>query len=129
MKNNIIDKFSLSRSGMKKYAEKLITQGVIIVDPSRIDIRGKLICGKNVTIDINVIFEGDVTLEDGVRIGANCIINNSFIGNNSNIKGESNDLKIGETLTIDSKSLIDPESSNNSFFCNKKCSNFSSLSL
>ena len=110
MKNNIIDKFSLSRSGMKKYAEKLITQGVIIVDPSRIDIRGKLICGKNVTIDINVIFEGDVTLEDGVRIGANCIINNSFIGNNSNIKPFSmvEDSIIGENVFIGPYGRIRP---------------------
>jgi bifunctional UDP-N-acetylglucosamine pyrophosphorylase/glucosamine-1-phosphate N-acetyltransferase len=110
MKNNIIDKFSFSRSSMKKYAEKLITQGVIIVDPSRIDIRGKLICGKNVTIDINVIFEGDVTLEDGVRIGANCIINNSFIGINSNIKPFSmvEDSIIGEKVFIGPYGRIRP---------------------
>ena len=71
---------------MKNYSEKLISKGVKIIDPERTDIRGELICGKNVTIDINVIFEGKVELCDNVAIGANCILMDSFIGQGSSIK-------------------------------------------
>jgi len=71
---------------MIERAKRLIESGVFIMDPERIDLRGKLKCGKNVVIDINVIFEGNVELGDNVRIGANCILVDSFIGNDSHIK-------------------------------------------
>jgi len=71
---------------MKKCAKKLIAEGVKIFDPGRLDIRGELICGKNVTIDINVIIEGRVELCDNVSIGANCILIDSYIGEDSSIK-------------------------------------------
>ncbi|MEM6485274.1 MAG: bifunctional UDP-N-acetylglucosamine diphosphorylase/glucosamine-1-phosphate N-acetyltransferase GlmU [Pseudomonadota bacterium] len=61
-------------------ANRLMQEGVTLVDPSRVDIRGPLTCGRDVIIDINVVFEGDVHLEDGVRIGPNCVIRNSRIG-------------------------------------------------
>ncbi|MDO4936596.1 MAG: bifunctional UDP-N-acetylglucosamine diphosphorylase/glucosamine-1-phosphate N-acetyltransferase GlmU [Sutterellaceae bacterium] len=61
-------------------AEMLTDQGVTILDPSRLDIRGKLVCGKDVTIDVGVIFEGDVTLGDGVKVGPYCVIRNAVIG-------------------------------------------------
>jgi bifunctional UDP-N-acetylglucosamine pyrophosphorylase/glucosamine-1-phosphate N-acetyltransferase len=95
---------------MKKYAEKLIAQGVKIFDSNRIDIRGNLKCGENVIIDINVIFEGEVVLGDGVKIGANCIINNSLIGNNSNIKPFSmiEDSIIGESTFVGPYGRIRP---------------------
>jgi bifunctional UDP-N-acetylglucosamine pyrophosphorylase/glucosamine-1-phosphate N-acetyltransferase len=48
-----------------KKAYKLIPAGVVVRDPQRLDIRGSLVCGKDVEIDINVVFEGDVLLEDG----------------------------------------------------------------
>lgn len=86
MKAVSVDKFLNNRISMKDSAEKMIDEGVKIIDPNRIDIRGNLKCGENVLIDINVIFEGTVILGDGVIIGANCIINNSTIGNNSTIK-------------------------------------------
>lgn len=60
-------------------AEQLLIQGVKIRDPERIDIRGELICGKNVEIDLNVIIEGQVVLGDNVHIGANCILKNALI--------------------------------------------------
>ncbi len=67
-------------------ASALMTQGVKLYDPMRIDIRGKLIAGQDVEIDINCIFEGEVTLGDNVRIGANCVIRNSSIASDSEIK-------------------------------------------
>lgn len=61
-------------------AEMLTDAGVTILDPSRLDIRGKLTCGRDVTIDVGVIFEGDVTLEDNVYVGPYCVIRNAKIG-------------------------------------------------
>lgn len=66
-------------------AECLTEQGVTILDPSRFDIRGKLTCGSDVTIDVGVIFEGDVTLEDNVYVGPYCVIRNARIGKGTRI--------------------------------------------
>jgi bifunctional UDP-N-acetylglucosamine pyrophosphorylase/glucosamine-1-phosphate N-acetyltransferase len=62
---------------------RLLEAGVTLRDPARVDIRGELICGQDVEIDINVIFEGKVELGNGVSIGANCVISNASIGDNS----------------------------------------------
>ncbi|MEM1142408.1 MAG: bifunctional UDP-N-acetylglucosamine diphosphorylase/glucosamine-1-phosphate N-acetyltransferase GlmU [Pseudomonadota bacterium] len=70
-------------------ANRLMKEGVTLVDPSRIDIRGPLTCGRDVIIDINVVFEGGVHLEDGVRIGPNCVIRNSRIGSGCEIHAMS----------------------------------------
>jgi len=56
-----------------------------LLDPARVDIRGALECGRDVIIDVNVVFEGKVTLGDGVRIGPNNVIVDSVIGNNVEI--------------------------------------------
>ena len=66
-------------------AISLIAEGVLIHDPERIDIRGSLVCGKNVEIDINVIIEGDVELGNGVSIGANCILRNCRISDKTQV--------------------------------------------
>jgi bifunctional UDP-N-acetylglucosamine pyrophosphorylase/glucosamine-1-phosphate N-acetyltransferase len=60
-------------------AQALLRDGVTLADPARIDIRGALRCGRDVFIDVNCVFEGDVQLGDGVRIGANCVIANARI--------------------------------------------------
>lgn len=61
-------------------ASELLEQGVGIVDPKRIDIRGELNCGMDVRIDVNCVFEGHVVLNEGVSIGAHCVIRNARIG-------------------------------------------------
>ena len=66
----------LERTYQENLADKLLEQGVTLSDPSRIDIRGQLNCGKDVEIDINCIFEGVVKIGDGVKIGANSILKN-----------------------------------------------------
>jgi bifunctional UDP-N-acetylglucosamine pyrophosphorylase / glucosamine-1-phosphate N-acetyltransferase len=66
--------------------QKLINQGVRIFDDERVEIRGSLVCGNNVFIDINTIFEGSVVLADNVSIGSNCIIKDSIINQDSLIK-------------------------------------------
>ncbi|HUF20153.1 MAG TPA: bifunctional UDP-N-acetylglucosamine diphosphorylase/glucosamine-1-phosphate N-acetyltransferase GlmU [Burkholderiales bacterium] len=66
-------------------AQALMRQGVSLADPARIDVRGELVCGRDVAIDINCVFEGRVALGDRVRIGANCVIRESEIGAGSEI--------------------------------------------
>ncbi|MEM7561770.1 MAG: bifunctional UDP-N-acetylglucosamine diphosphorylase/glucosamine-1-phosphate N-acetyltransferase GlmU [Pseudomonadota bacterium] len=66
-------------------AEALMLAGTKLYDPQRIDVRGNLSVGCDVEIDVNCVFEGVVTLDDHVRIGANCVIRNSHIGAGSEI--------------------------------------------
>ena len=73
------------RALQKRRAEELMDQGVTLADPSRIDIRGKLTCGKDVFIDVNAVFEGDVYLGDNVRIESNNVIKSSTIGADSTV--------------------------------------------
>ncbi|WP_427312356.1 bifunctional UDP-N-acetylglucosamine diphosphorylase/glucosamine-1-phosphate N-acetyltransferase GlmU [Cupriavidus sp. H39] len=61
-------------------ARRLLEAGVTLLDPARIDVRGQLTCGRDVTIDVGCVFEGRVHLEDGVRIGAHCVVRNSTVG-------------------------------------------------
>ena len=70
-------------------AKELMANGVTLADPSRIDIRGQVITGTDITIDVNVIFEGEVTLANNVEIGANCIIKDAMIGEGTIILANS----------------------------------------
>jgi bifunctional UDP-N-acetylglucosamine pyrophosphorylase/glucosamine-1-phosphate N-acetyltransferase len=81
--NNQAQLAEVERIYRRRLAGELMQQGVKLYDPARIDIRGKLQTGCDVEIDINCVFEGNVTLGDNVRIGANCVIRNSNIGANS----------------------------------------------
>jgi bifunctional UDP-N-acetylglucosamine pyrophosphorylase/glucosamine-1-phosphate N-acetyltransferase len=84
--NSKVQLAELERIYQRKYAHHLLEQGVSLLDPARLDIRGTLTCARDVSIDVNCIFEGNVTLEEGVIIGANCIISNSHIGAHTHIK-------------------------------------------
>lgn len=66
----------LERIHQNECAKKLLDQGVTLADMTRIDIRGRLDCGRDVEIDINCIFEGHVQLDDGVKVGAHSILRN-----------------------------------------------------
>lgn len=76
----------LERSYQMHYAQKLLEQGVKLLDPNRIDVRGELVCGQDVTIDVNCIFEGKVQLDDNVTVGANSVIRNSRIAAGTHIE-------------------------------------------
>lgn len=84
--NSKVQLAELERIHQRRLAHALLEQGVTLLDPSRIDIRGTLTCGRDVTIDIGCIFEGDVTLADGVTIGAHSVLRNARIGNGAVIK-------------------------------------------
>ena len=73
----------------KMSAEKLLDQGVTLLDKTRIDVRGKVIAGKDCTIDVNVILEGDVTLGDNVSIKSNVVLQDVSIGDNTIIESFS----------------------------------------
>ena len=66
----------LERHVQQQTAHRLLEQGVTLADPARIDVRGDLTCGRDVSIDIGCIFEGKVTLADEVAIGAHCVLQN-----------------------------------------------------
>ncbi len=64
----------------RRNAQRLLDQGVTLADPQRFDLRGNLVVGRDVFIDVGAVFEGDVTLGDRVRIGPNAVISNSSLG-------------------------------------------------
>lgn len=78
--NSKRDLAELERMYQKNRAQQLLDQGVTLRDPARFDVRGELTCGRDVVIDVNVVFEGKVTLGDGVRIGPNNMIRDTTIG-------------------------------------------------
>lgn len=71
---------ALERTFQQELATRLMIDGVTLLDPARIDIRGELVCATDVTIDVNCIFEGTVELADGARIGAHCILRDCRVG-------------------------------------------------
>jgi bifunctional UDP-N-acetylglucosamine pyrophosphorylase/glucosamine-1-phosphate N-acetyltransferase len=75
----------LERTWQLVEASRLLVQGVTLADASRIDVRGKMSCGRDVEIDVGCIFEGNVTLGDNVRVGAYSVIKNSTIAAGTNI--------------------------------------------
>ncbi len=84
--NSKVQLAELERIYQRNLAQKLLEQGVTLFDPTRIDIRGSLTCGRDVTIDVGCVFEGKVTLEDGVQIAAHCVIKDAHIAAGTVIK-------------------------------------------
>jgi bifunctional UDP-N-acetylglucosamine pyrophosphorylase/glucosamine-1-phosphate N-acetyltransferase len=78
--NSKVQLAELERRHQLNLANKLLEQGVTLMDPARIDIRGKLTCGRDVTIDVGCVFEGNVVLADGVTVGAHSVLVNATIG-------------------------------------------------
>ncbi len=84
--NSNSDLAALERRFQMNQAESLLESGVTLADPARIDVRGELSCGRDVSIDVNCIFEGKVVLGDGVRVGANCILRDVTVGAGTEVK-------------------------------------------
>jgi bifunctional UDP-N-acetylglucosamine pyrophosphorylase/glucosamine-1-phosphate N-acetyltransferase len=75
----------LERIYQHRQAEALMSQGVTLRDPARLDVRGELVCGRDVVIDVNCVFEGKVELADGVTIGPNNWLRDMRIGARSQV--------------------------------------------
>ncbi|MBX9716126.1 MAG: bifunctional UDP-N-acetylglucosamine diphosphorylase/glucosamine-1-phosphate N-acetyltransferase GlmU, partial [Burkholderiaceae bacterium] len=98
----------LERLCQRDQAEALMSAGVRLADPARLDVRGHLQCGVDVGIDVNCVFEGAVSLGHRVRVGANCVIRNAVIGDDAVIHPYTH--IDGDTLgvTVGRGSLIGP---------------------
>jgi len=104
--NDPLQLAALERVYQSRQAMALMTQGVRLADPARLDVRGTLSCGQDVEIDVNCVFEGTVSLGDGVRIGANCCIANALIAAGAvihpftHIDGEKLGVQVGEGALV-----------------------------
>jgi bifunctional UDP-N-acetylglucosamine pyrophosphorylase/glucosamine-1-phosphate N-acetyltransferase len=102
--NSKVELAAVERILQMNEAKRLLEAGVSLADPQRIDVRGTLECGRDVSIDVNCIFEGKVALGDRVRIGANCILRDVSVGPGTEIKPFS----LVEETTIGAEARIGP---------------------
>ncbi|WP_422444672.1 MULTISPECIES: bifunctional UDP-N-acetylglucosamine diphosphorylase/glucosamine-1-phosphate N-acetyltransferase GlmU [unclassified Endozoicomonas] len=87
--NSRVQLMELERARQQQLANNLMVNGVTIIDPHRLDIRGDVKTGHDITLDINVVLEGKVELADNVYIEPGCVIRNSVIGEGAIIKAHS----------------------------------------
>jgi bifunctional UDP-N-acetylglucosamine pyrophosphorylase/glucosamine-1-phosphate N-acetyltransferase len=80
---------TLERLWQTELARRQLEQGVTLIDPSRFDVRGTLICGRDVSIDVGCVFEGDVQLAEGVSVGPHCVLQDVIIGPGTRIEAYS----------------------------------------
>ena len=108
--NSKTDLSNIEREFQNRVAQKLLQQGVTLRDPARHDVRGTLVCGRDVEIDVNCVFEGNVKLGDNVKIAANCVIKNAHIENSTHILPFTHidDAHIGENSRIGPYARIRP---------------------
>ncbi|WP_372661654.1 bifunctional UDP-N-acetylglucosamine diphosphorylase/glucosamine-1-phosphate N-acetyltransferase GlmU, partial [Hydrogenophaga sp.] len=112
--NSPLQLAELERIYQRRGAERLMAQGVRLADPARLDVRGELVCGQDVEIDVNCVFEGRVVLGDGARVQANCVIANATIGANAvilpftHIEGEKLGVSIGRGALVGPFSRLRP---------------------
>jgi bifunctional UDP-N-acetylglucosamine pyrophosphorylase/glucosamine-1-phosphate N-acetyltransferase len=84
--NSKVQLAELERRHQLNIANALLEKGVTLMDPARIDVRGELVCGRDVTIDVGCVFEGRVELADGVTVGAHSVLVNARVAAGAQIK-------------------------------------------
>jgi len=92
----------LERAFQNAQSRRLLDAGVALADLWRVDVRGELECGSDVFIDVNCVFEGRVTLGDGVRIGPNCVLRNVSVAAGTEVHAFSllEDAEVGARCRI-----------------------------
>jgi bifunctional UDP-N-acetylglucosamine pyrophosphorylase / glucosamine-1-phosphate N-acetyltransferase len=92
----------LERAYQNGQAKRLLDAGVALADLWRVDVRGELSCGRDVAIDVNCVFEGEVKLGDRVRVGPNCVLRNVSVGADTEIRAFSilEEAKVGKRCRI-----------------------------
>jgi bifunctional UDP-N-acetylglucosamine pyrophosphorylase/glucosamine-1-phosphate N-acetyltransferase len=108
--NNKLQLAELERAYQRLQADQLMTDGLLLRDPNRFDLRGSLTHGTDCEIDINVIIEGKVTLGNNVKIGANVVLRNVSIGDNTVVVENCifDDATVGTDCTIGPFSRLRP---------------------
>jgi len=84
--NSKVQLAELERRHQFNIATSLLEKGVTLFDPARIDVRGELVCGRDVIIDVGCVFEGRVVLGEGVTIGAHCVLVDTEVAAGAQIK-------------------------------------------
>ncbi|CAG4884961.1 fused N-acetyl glucosamine-1-phosphate uridyltransferase; glucosamine-1-phosphate acetyl transferase [Georgfuchsia toluolica] len=100
--NSKLQLAELERVHQHNIAAVLLHRGVTLADPFRIDVRGELSCGSDVSVDINCIFEGRVKLEDGVSVGPHCVLRDVTVKRGAKIEAFSHlqDAVVGEQSIV-----------------------------
>jgi len=106
--NSPVQLAELERGVQRRAAVRLMEAGVRLLDPSRFDLRGTLDCGQDVEIDVGCIFEGNVSLADGVKVGAHCVIANARIEAGAVIHPFTHIDGGGQGATVGAGALIGP---------------------
>jgi bifunctional UDP-N-acetylglucosamine pyrophosphorylase / glucosamine-1-phosphate N-acetyltransferase len=108
--NSQRDLATIERLYQSAQADALLEAGVALADPARIDVRGKLSCGRDVRIDVGCIFEGAVSLADGVNVAAYCVLRDVTVGEGTQIQPFSHieNAKIGARCRIGPYTRIRP---------------------
>ena len=78
--NSKVQLAELERQHQRNLADQLLVAGVRLADPARIDVRGELSHGRDVSIDVGCVFEGKVELGDAVEVGPYCVLKNVKVG-------------------------------------------------
>ncbi|HVY53883.1 MAG TPA: bifunctional UDP-N-acetylglucosamine diphosphorylase/glucosamine-1-phosphate N-acetyltransferase GlmU [Gammaproteobacteria bacterium] len=94
----------LERFYQFQYAQKLMRQGVTLYDPHRLDVRGELVVGRDVVIDVGVIVEGQVTIGNGCVIGPHVCLRNTDVGNRVTIKANS----VLDSAVVGDEAIVGP---------------------
>lgn len=108
--NSKLQLAELERIYQRNYASTLAGLGATIMDLARLDVRGELVCGRDVVIDVNCVFEGQVALGDRVTIGANCVLKNVNVAEGTQIQPFSHieEAQIGANCRIGPFARIRP---------------------
>ena len=87
--NDRVQLARMERVYQRTQAERLMREGVQLADPARFDLRGMLLAGKDVKLDVGVIVEGVCELGDNVSIGPYCVLSNVTLGHDSVVEAHS----------------------------------------